>query len=440
MKTNKLSISLLTKISILIIFSFTVIGGLIVLKVRNYNRENMVVQSESSINSMLQVVANINSVLMQQMRTYTMFEPCSTITNPIEIQKNLMSISKKRYKDFESISYVDYNTGLEYSDNGIIANVSNLDYFKDMKSQRIPNKSNQLYGDTIDDWYSICKDSEMKDKDGYCLGFFIGKAKISYVQRFLNKLKKENSFSSKDGYYIIINTNFKYICAPDENVIGEQFTDEILTPGVVEFIKHPIDRIGKDKITVSGDIIRNGEKYSIAVGKFTKTTNWVLGAITPYKTIDDCANTLVKYIIFSAIIAVIITNIIIYLIFYFSFKPFTELNNKFIEITNDGADLTKRLRVKENNEIGQIKNNFNKYLIQLQSMIEDIKSSRDDLKHTGEDIENILAKINSKLLKFEKINDDAEIEILFRELKSEIKIFYKSINKISKNVDAFKTA
>lgn len=443
MKKSSLKVDLLLKTIVIFILSFAVVSSIVVFRVRKYNRDIIIERSENEINTMLQVTANLNSVLMQQLRTYTQFF-CESMSDPNEIQRTLIELAPKRYKDFMSISYVDYATGLQYNDDGTVESVSEMDYYKIMREQRKKNKPLQCYGDMHDNtWYSICKDNEAKDADGYCYGFFLGKTAIAYIQRFIDKLKKENSFNFRDGFFTIVNTDFKYVCAPDLSVIGKNFIEDkcsYLSPNVKNFIEHPVDRIGKNKVTENGLIVKNGKRYLMTVGMFTKTYNWILCATVPFDTIDSFASNLLFTIVVSFLVVAAISSAIFFLIFKRSFASLTVLNNKFIEIAKENVDLTKRIEVKDNNEIGEIEKSFNKYLQQLQSLMSDLKIVKNDLLNDGYEIESSYSKLIDLLAKAKQNEkDSAELEILQSGMSERIVSFYKNIDKLSKSVDSFET-
>lgn len=442
-KYKSLKFDLLMKTIIIFFLSFLIVSSIVVLRVRRYNRDLIFERSENEINTMLQVTANLNSVLMQQLRTYTQFF-CRDLVDPKAIQKELMNLEPRRYKDFISISYVDYATGLQYNDDGTVDDALTMDYYVIMKDQRKKDKPLQCYGDMHDNsWYSICKDNEAKDADGFCYGFFLGKTSISYIQRFVDKLKKENSFNFKDGFFTIVNTNFQYVCAPDLSVIGRNFIEDkcsYIDPNVKSFIKHPVDRIGKDKVTENGLIIKNGKRYLMTVGMFTKTYNWVLCATVPFSTIDSFASNLLLMIIAAFITVAIASSVVFFFIFKRSFASLTTLNDKFVEIAKENVDLTKRLEVKDKNEIGEIEKSFNKYLQQLQSLMSDLKSVKNDLLKDGSEIESSYAKLIDLLGKARQNDKDkAEIEILQSSMGERVVSFYKNIDRMSRSVDSFET-
>lgn len=442
--------SLATKISLFISFfiilAFLILGIATIIKVRNYNRNTIIERSDSEINSLLQVTANINSVLMQQLRTYTMFI-CRDMKDSSEIQKILIEYNKERYKDFISISYIEYKSGLQYNDNNTITDVNNVDYYNIMKNQRTVNKGQQLYSDIHKSgdpknpyWYAICKDAEPKDEKGYPLGFFMGQVSTEYIQRFIDKLKKENSFEYKDGFFAVLDTEGIYVCAPERNSVGKNIKDKDIkiSDNVATFIHTPVDRIGKEKVTVTGYIIRNNIKYSVTVGMFTKTYNWVLLIATPYSTIDEISNNLlVTIIIISTLSAIILLSLNI-IILTKSFIPLEVLNFKMEEMSKSNVDLTKRLNVTSNDEIGQLEKSFNKYLQQLQVMVTDLKNSKNNLLLNGRELENIFDRVKNLLKKEDGDAKFAEIDILERKSSKELKDFYKNIDEISKEIDDFK--
>lgn len=486
MKFRKLSISLLWKACLIYFITLVVIGAISIHKVKSYNREYLIAANEESVNELLWVVANINSVMMQQMRSYTMLNDiCHDSKDPVEIHRELQRLSKKRYKDFISISYVDYDTGLEYCDDGTIHDVSKYDYFISMKIQRRANKGLQTYGEVNDDWYSVCKDSEQRN-NGYSLGFFVGKVKVSYLQRYLDKLKGK-SFDAINGFPVLINSKHIHVCAPDQSVVlsedkkFENNDELVIDQSILDFIDHPVDlNADGTKRTVTGIVNYKGTKYVMSVGMFSKT-KFTLGVVTPLKTIDECSNLLMRIIIIVSMVTISIFMIILYFLFKVSFHPLTKLNESVKNIARGDADLTKRLAITSNNEIGQIQYSFNEYIAQLQNMISNIGESKKELVSVETRLATILSRtenelktIDENLDKLKKNNiekssiisltvesdselsndvketskkeeklfssldaSSASIDLITNELEEMIKKSYRAVNKISENVDGF---
>ena len=461
--TNKLSYSLLKKISAIIITFFLLVGFGSIHRAKMYSRKNLINASKESLNEVLYIVANVNSVLMQQMRIYTKFdEITSTSTNPVEIQKRLFQLKDKMYNKFVSISYIDYASGYEYKDDGVtITNIRNYPYYKQLINQRQKNKALQLYTDVLDDnIYGICKEPDIFDKNGLTYGCYIGKANIDYIQNFLNKLKGK-TLDSEMGFPIVLNTSLKIICSPEKDVTSKySFKDWKPTDNILNYVMKPYEKNKEGvKEIVNGDCFINNKKYSIVAGLFSKT-NWTLCVVTPYKTFDKSANQTMVWIVVFILLAVILSNIIIVQIFKFEFKPLGELNQKFKEIAAGEADLTKRIEIKQRKtEIGDIQNSFNEYLLQLQNMIKDVAKSKNELVETYTNLASVINKLKKEHKKLNEIieilndtNDkdmfkhslkklnllSSNFDFLIPELENILKKTYTPVGKLSSSVDGFK--
>ena len=467
-KFRSLSLNLLWKITIIILLSFTLVGYGSIRRAKIFNRENMIKKSEETLNEILYIVANINSVVMQQMRMYTKFDPItSTSKDPAVIQKELIKISDKRYKDMVSVSYVDYKQGLEYFDDGRIEKVGSKEYFIKLKDSRIENKktnkgkqkAGQMYtGEIEPDLYGMCKEADVFDSDGYTVGCFIGRVSISkYLQRFLDKLN--NDLHASNSFPVILSSEQKFVCIPEkEKFEGKTLSSFNTSKNIKDYVSSPYekDENGK-KICISGDFFMGKNKYSITVGLFSKT-EWCLGIITPYSTFDKAANHTVKFIIAYAIIAAIISLSIIYFCFWYEFRPLKFLNKAFKMIASGEADLTQRLgsKFQRQTEIGEIQKSFNEYLANLQGMVREISVSKNDVLNKTQKLVLILEKIknefenidsNVKELKEKNVENDiiktidkasANLDFLIPELEVETKDIYTPLGKLSSAIDGFK--
>ena len=393
-----------------------------------YSRKNLINASKESLNEVLYIVANVNSVLMQQMRIYTKFDEVTSIAaNPKEIQKRLYQLKPKMYDKFISISYIDYETGYEYKDDGITKiDVSHQQYYKQLVSQRQKNKALQLYTDEIEDnVYGICKEPDVFNNENLTYGCYIGKVSIDYIQVFLNKLKGK-TLVSEAGFPIVLNKDLKFICSPEKEITSK-YNLEYWKPtdNILSYVKDPYEKNQNgNKEVISGTCYINNKKYSIVVGLFSKTS-WTLGVVTPYQTFDKSANQTVFWIIIFIILAVILSNTIIVQIFKFEFRPLGELNQKFKEIAAGEADLTKRIELKQRKtEIGDIQNSFNEYLLQLQNMIKDVAKSKNELIETYTSLTSVINKLKKEHKKLNEI-----IEIL--NLADDESVFEHSLNKLN---------
>lgn len=99
------------------------------------------------------------------------------------------------------------------------------------------------------------------------------------------------------------------------------------------------------------------------------------------------SSTLIKYIIFSSLI--LCTVIAIILAWWLSgkiVKPIQQIDEKLKELTSHDGDLTARLHVDSNDELGDIAHSFNEMLASLQHIISRVQQTSTDVKEASENM------------------------------------------------------
>lgn len=405
---KSLSISLLWKISVVVIAALFGLSYFSINEAKKHSRETFIHDTAETVDTMLTFVGNTNSVMMQQLRSYTMLDKTGfESSDPEEIQQMLVSKANRRYKWFSRIAYVQYSSGIAFNDDGTTQDVNGTPWFKTMKQQRKPKKGLQTYADVVRDEsgkivYPICKDAEPKDDDEYCLGFFVGYVPIEYMQYYFNKIKG-NEINSKEGFPLLLNKNFDIICAPNENYVMNvkfQESDEHfqhIDGQISDFIANPLEKDENGNlVTVTGKITLNEVSSTIIVGKLAGT-QWTLAIATPDASIDESATLLTKTLFIGAVLAVVVIIFVMILLFQLSFRPLAKLNEAFKNIASGDADLTSRLKEGKNDEIGQICRSFNSYVTGLQEMIRDIGKAREDLSVVESTLDITTKKIEKGL-------------------------------------------
>ncbi|MDY6976168.1 MAG: methyl-accepting chemotaxis protein [Pseudomonadota bacterium] len=117
-----------------------------------------------------------------------------------------------------------------------------------------------------------------------------------------------------------------------------------------------------------------GEDY-VAVFEHAKLThpqmNWSLGILIPASIIDSPISNAITTAI---IVAIVIIGLIALITYFASAKvtqPLVEMRNAMAEIAHGDGDLTKRLEVTSNDEIGALAVEFNTFTDKLRSLLKD---------------------------------------------------------------------
>ncbi|MBQ4378263.1 MAG: methyl-accepting chemotaxis protein [Treponema sp.] len=221
---------------------------------------------------------------------------------------------------------------------------------------------------------------------------------------------------------IVINARTgKYIATYDvEPVIqGKSIYD-----GISEGFKEIVDRIcdGND---VGTDVYYDeilGQKYSVAYYP-VYDCDWVVICKAPYSDFYGGIKVLFHSMLGIAGIALVIAFLVGMFVVNFSIKPLTKVGGAIKEIASGDADLTKRLPVGTKDEIGKLASGFNDFTEKLQSIVSELKDSKEDLHLYGEQLGkmvqgnadflaqmvNSIKGVNGEILnQHSKVDDSAE--------------------------------
>ncbi len=183
------------------------------------------------------------------------------------------------------------------------------------------------------------------------------------------KIKEKDYLLYKDDkYYNIILNLLKKLKIHIENTPGTLEEDAGI-PGFLEKYKNDIVKI-HSIFHKEREYKREMNKYSnnllAKANKLLKESNqWMNNAIDMMIT-----GTVVLFVI-----SLIIASIILILINRFIIFRITRLSDKIKDLAEGEGDLTKRLKVRANDEIGEIAKNINKFMDKLQEMVLNLKRS-----------------------------------------------------------------
>ena len=131
------------------------------------------------------------------------------------------------------------------------------------------------------------------------------------------------------------------------------------------------------------------------------------------------------------IVAILISMMIVMTI---QLKDIRPLNNSIDEIASGEADLTKEIKVKSNNEIGNVANNFNKFTNKLREIIKIIKITKNKLDDNKTMLNNELNTTSSAITQINaNINSFSN---LTKSQSESIETTVSAVNEISGNIDS----
>lgn len=146
----------------------------------------------------------------------------------------------------------------------------------------------------------------------------------------------------------------------------------------------------------------------------------------------EAAAAFIKYVILAAI--VLCSLIALLLAWWFSgklVKPIKEIDKKLNELASQDGDLTARLHVKSNDEIGAIADSFNQMLANLQHIVSRVQKTSAEVQVASE---NVLEQTNTSM------KDATQIQKTMTELESNIQAQVSSIEESSTAMDDMSTS
>lgn len=289
----------------------------------------------------------------------------------------LRSHEKERAEVFDYVAWVDKDAVFQ-SDIGTKTTITDRDYYKAImlggKDTFIDNPvSSKTSGQTI---VHICKAAKVNGKTE---GFFCGVV------------------------------NFRRLVALMENVELKGKGDAAIFSGTgkivtgtrdVESIQSELDKQNsegkKTMQKLTNDIVNGREGYlwnknavggtQLCIYNPIKNTPWSMVLMLKESTIVKTANQISKLMVGGAILLAIVIIVVVVIIVRSSLAPLNVVEKTITDIASGDADLTKRINLHSNNEIGRVVDGFNEFSEKLQSIMAAMKTSKSELVNAGESL------------------------------------------------------
>ena len=404
---------------VVLLISFSVIAlGLISRKELAYsistNTEQIMTLNAQKSARILQDVNKKEFYLLESIASLPFIRDPSISLEEKTVQ--LEAIAKSNPVHFENLAYYN-DKGICIRPDGTYVDVSEIDFFL----QTISGK--RVVIDPLPRSFMIEGDSD-ETIMFYCIPVYdINTNKPSGIlSSIVNGSDVYNLSSSiligKNSHPKIISTTSGMTIGPTtyEGMTDEQIAAFQETGGLVVIQKDDKDKTpwdfmmdkiiaGESGFEILADPITN-QKAVVSYEPVEDESGWAVLCEAPYIEYFESLSRITLIIVVSIIAAVIIVVIAIWILISILIKPLKFVKTTINDIATGDADLTKRIDINLNDEIGDVVAGFNKFSEKLQTIIAQVKKSRDTLGNAGElldsstqntatSIEEILASIDS---------------------------------------------
>ncbi|MCR4823388.1 MAG: HAMP domain-containing protein [Treponema sp.] len=282
--------------------------------------------------------------------------------------------------DFDYVGICDMD-GTLYTSNEEEIDVSDSEYF-----QAIINKgegsciTNPEKIDSGENVFYVAL--QAVNENGNLFGLFVAAVSVENVQIELSKINV-----GENGFAFILDEMGNPIAWPEEESIFEDLAGkEDEESGLIGFTA-----LSEEMTMGNYDVTKifnknNGTTYYVYYYPIYDT-NWSLALVLPEKEVLASARKSGYNI--AGISFVIAVFLILFIAIYMKvmLKPLLLLNYSIKEIAKGDADLTKKLQIKSNDEIGGVVAGFNTFIENLRKIISEVKDSKNSLQTVDNDLQ-----------------------------------------------------
>ncbi|MCR5218033.1 methyl-accepting chemotaxis protein [Treponema sp.] len=274
---------------------------------------------------------------------------------------------------FEYIGYVDKN-GVNWTDNGDTSNVSGADYYqaiiKKGEDEFIDNPV-EVSGRTI---VHVCKAAKYKDKT---IGFFYGVMDPETVSDALAQIDLGSV-----GDLAIYGSNGTLVGSSIPSDISRANMEKIKSEQPDSYSQ--LSRAWSSEEEISGTITNENGNSEVFFSRNVAGTPWKLFVMLNETRIYTTAMLVTNLLIIGGIVLAVLIVLVVGVMLFRSLKPLTVVEETIRGIATGDADLTQRIHINTNNEIGRVVDGFNQFSAKLQEIIRTMKNSKEKLVDVGE--------------------------------------------------------
>ena len=321
------------------------------------------------------MITNRLNMYLREIRYYV----DSDVTNTLDTQQIIdwmIARSGKKSSNIDGMYFVTLD-GKGYRDDGAVSNFKDEEFFKaiavDGNYEYISNpKMDEVLKKPI--FYV----AHVLIVNGKKLGIFVGVYPLSSMQKMVNDIQlgeTGNAWMLAEDGTVISYPEFGY--AMKKNFLTGLSSDHA---DVKEVAKNMVSRkIGSSWI----QSLDSSERLYVTYAP-VHNAPWSIAFNISESQIYEAGNSIRNIMITTFSIIVVVLLLITGVVLFRLLNPLKKVETAINEIASGNADLTKRIAVSTNNEIGAIVVGFNNFTEKLQSIVSELKNSQLTLSSAGD--------------------------------------------------------
>ncbi|WP_191013859.1 methyl-accepting chemotaxis protein [Treponema zioleckii] len=410
-------------IFIVLLVFFVIQNILIVRLVKKFSKDDYSNFSEKIIKEDAGKISYWNEVLVNDLRIYS----DNDVTKAGDADEIISWLERHKSIQNPYFNYIMFCTpdGVGHTSDGSSITVISMPFFRsimnDRKERYVSNIDFQADGSVS---YFIARPAF--DSSGKLIGVFAGAVKLDEIDKMIGELSLGAS-----GRAILIGDDGVLISHMhgEKNYIDLFYSDKAGYSGLIDVAKEAAAGKTGEGYYTDASGTRTFASYSPVEG-----TPWSAILTVPVAQINSAGNSLRTTIFtISGFIGVVLVITCIMLLFR-SIKPLREIRNSIRTIATGNADLTQKLVVKSNNEIGALGDGFNMFMEKLRTIMSGLKDSKETLKQVNVGLQERIDDNGRSI--FDIIKDLNSIDAQVQNQASSVSQTASAVEEISKNIES----
>ena len=364
---------------------------------------------------------------MNELDIYTKADVIFDGSSPEQIGQWLSTTPSRRPDCFSYVLFIDAD-GNSYYDSGKRGNHSDRAYYKKIVEGADQVVNNPTVAKATGK-VSVMFVKAAKDHNGNLVGMFVGVVGMEYLTNLIGGIKIGNN-----GFGFMLDGQGLVIAHPNQELVMVKnfITADDIGQDTKEMARKMID---KERGNAQVNFVDKGEKTGVyaSYGNVPQTP-WSIAIAVPTKQLHATADMLRTVLIIGNVILAAIILAVTAVMISITIKPLRSVVSAIEDIASGNADLTKRLDLTTNNEIGQVVHGFNNFVEKLQNIMTKIKDSKENLSTVDSDLKAGISDTQSGIEQIVKNLESVKISI--NEQNQSVQSTSSGVTQISSNIDS----
>ncbi|ALS34278.1 hypothetical protein PTRA_a3283 [Pseudoalteromonas translucida KMM 520] len=164
----------------------------------------------------------------------------------------------------------------------------------------------------------------------------------------------------------------------------------------------------QNNLAGSQTVMLKGEQFYVVYNRLQLEQphlNWYVGLLIPTSMIEAPVNAAVTTTTTAVIIILVIILAMILWATHMISKPITTLTHIMRDIASGEGDLTQKINIDSQDEVGQLANHMNTFIDKLRAMMLDTAAQAEQLSAAADQLKTVSQQTNSEIQKFSKKNN-----------------------------------